>query len=535
MSYEYYDEFDRQLDKLSKYDEDTRNKVISGVLDKMYFQKYGEKIEVALSRKEKLIEEKEKKGREFSFCESNIILTSEDKEFFLYYNQCLEKGDNAIDYFLELFKRTVREVTRDNIGIKTVELNNAMSRIVTSVTETLWEKILEKHIYEIREEEFVKTALQDWLSEMASIEGFVLADMYYDFKYEGEPSDLDYLYRWMQELRKYMQEIDTIGEQVEKTYKAFCVNIVKYVNKYGVLLNTYDYDAYEVARVNILKTDLNEENKLAFIKNMRNFPVYLIDYVMLTYKFGDKEQKIGQVMEFFGFEEKYIAIKINLLEKYIPEIKRNLDFSNINEEKLKAYLNKIEQWVQFYGLSEKNVDNYKKVKKRLEDIDIQERTVNGVLYDTREVATEVRDRSFEGIEYKAKEDAEMAKSEVERIRSMYVDKDIIEKYEALETLEKLQWCSESATLEIKKLREIIAMEYQEIEEKSNDVDSMRSKVIFACIINAIIITISFFVSKVIAIVVSVIAGFVIWCGYQLLVEHKIAAEQYEKMKKILNK
>lgn len=116
-----------------------------------------------------------------------------------------------------------------------------------------------------------------------------------------------------------------------------------------------------------------------------------------------------------------------------------------------------------------------KIDNRLQEIDSQEKTANGVLYHTRKQAREVRLRSFEGKEYKTADYANLGKSEVENIRVAYEEKDIIQKYHLLEHMKIVRWETEEASKELEKLESQIRKEYEEMRKKVSNFLSLKSQ------------------------------------------------------------
>ena len=267
-----------------------------------------------------------------------------------------------------------------------------MCAIGQTVTDALWKELMDHKAYAANKEELRKAVEEFWLLRLAGvIKGFELANKYYGFKVNNEPIDLNYMLNWMQRFAREADLVEAVHELIKKEIREFSVHAVTFVNRHEVLLNTYNYTGYQTVRDNILSDGLTEDNLEAFIDNMDNFPVNLVDYSMLLNSFGDREHEIRKIMEFLGAEDAYRKLQRYYLDKRISDIAKIRNFKKYEEEQLKDYRRTIEQEMELLGMDETaEVSALSAIRDQLAVIDQNLRTVRGKLYETREEAFKVR-------------------------------------------------------------------------------------------------------------------------------------------------
>lgn len=380
------------LNRLKQFDEDTQKEIMLNVADKMYLEEYGEGRQEALDRTERLRLEKQENGVEFELFGVPCRLNEDDREFFAYYLQCTAGIKKTADAFKKNFYNTVISVSEKNAARKSAELVNSLLAVGHCVIDALWQAIIGKSVYTQDKDTLTKKMEEVWLGRIAGIKDFVLADMYYGFKYDNKPSNMNYMFMWLSELRHGISEIDrTYAAIMERTFE-FAVDAAKYVNKDGVLLNSYDYSEYETVKRNILATRvMDHKRRTAFIENMSKFPVYMPDYVTLVQLYGDADHKVESIMEYMGQSQFYQELRISLVNDRVSDISGIKDFSKYSEDQLLDYQKTVEQALGYYGLAkDTKVACLVSIKNQLAEIDKNLRTVRGRIYDTREEAAIVR-------------------------------------------------------------------------------------------------------------------------------------------------
>ncbi len=385
-------DFSSTMDRLKQFDEDTQKEILTNVADKFYLEEYGEERQGALDRTERLRLEKQKNGIEFELFGVPYRLNEDDREFFAYYLQCTAGIKKTVDDFKKKFYDTVISVSEKNSARKSVELDNSLLAVGHCVIDALWQTVIEQGVYTQDKDTLAKKLEQTWLGRIAGIKGFVLADMYYGFKYENKPSDMNYMFMWLCELRHGISEIDrTCTAIMERTFE-FAVDAAKYVNKDGVLLNAYDYSEYETVKRNILATRvMDHKRRTAFIENMSKFPVYMPDYVTLIQLYGDADHEVENIMDFLGQSKFYKELRTSLVNDRVSDISGIKDFSKYSENQLLDYQKTVEQALEYYGLAkDTKVACLVSIKNQLAEIDKNLRTVRGRIYDTREEAAVVK-------------------------------------------------------------------------------------------------------------------------------------------------
>lgn len=160
-------------------------------------------------------------------------------------------------------------------------------------------------------------------------------------------------------------------------------------------------------------------------------------YQYMIQEFGDSNNEVQTIAEYFGCDVR--AYK----EKVLDEKFKSLNTES--EEKTKESKEIIIKEMNRLGLP-KNENYIKKLDKKLEEYDIEARTVNNILFDTREEASKVRvkvEKIESIISNIDNEDLNSLKSGLEDIKSIDLDDKIINPY-----LEKLE--SKANKLELEK-------------------------------------------------------------------------------------
>lgn len=238
--------------------------------------------------------------------------------------------------------------------------------------------------------------------------------------------------------------------------------------------NTY-YKTYHLQ----CERSCNDKNEI--MENFLRFPFISLQYNLVLRSIGDTELELQKIAAIFRVDILELKRKEN--ERYVS-IKKGIDMSD--ETTVKETYNEVFQYRKFLGYH--CTSEYEdELKIKLDEFDTIHRTVNGKLYDTLEQADEIRARSFDGKEYRTKAQAELVKSEIESIRSVYEDKDLLDKYKIYECLNEQTWKTEEAKEELDRLKQRMEIEYRELKENADSIPSKKKKLKWKCIISGIIL------------------------------------------------
>lgn len=158
--------------------------------------------------------------------------------------------------------------------------------------------------------------------------------------------------------------------------------------KLGLRNEWFTWDSFATC-MNIQKTlqdkkQIINKDKLV-IQAIKAFPYdkYLYKYVL--WEFGDRNNEITSLADFLGLD--ITDFKSELFKEYLDSLMPlNMD----DEQAIQTRLERITSKKQFFGYYDVTITE-ENLEKRLAEIDIIKRTVNGRLYDTREEAEKVRE------------------------------------------------------------------------------------------------------------------------------------------------
>lgn len=301
--------------------------------------------------------------------------------------------------------------------------------------------------------------------------------------------------------------------------------------KCGVSINEKYYDWNNYTKYDqIYKTQCawNDEelkkNADEVLENLFRFPVLERQYELVLLSLGDKEGELDKFASFWGCSiQKYKKVLYNKFTEQIGRI--NID----DEEKVIEDIKKIAQYRDF-------ISYYGEMNGTESKIDLKYRTVNGKVYDTREMAEEVRERSFEGKEYASKEEANLVRKEVEEIRSACANKRLLEKYEAYQILTQQSWHTKEAEELLNQINEEINREHTQLK---NDADMVSKKgdelkKIYV-VTEAITLCILLFFKSNIAVMAFLISALIVIFSYRNLEKMQKAQKELQEFQNVINK
>lgn len=234
-----------------------------------------------------------------------------------------------------------------------------------------------------------------------------------------------------------------------------------------------NYQKFILLNEALLEKKENDNSVEACVNNLRTFPFLTKAYIPILQVVGDSDKEL----ESFACE-----LKVNITEakKYLYDefVKNEIQVDMNDECDVQAAYKKIINYKKFLGYEDVQ-EAERRLIQRLSELDDEYRTVNGVIYETRQQADEIRSRSFEGKEYANKKEAELVRMEVQQIRNIYQEKSVLSKYRKFEQLSAKEWKTTEAKNELEQLKRIIDSEYVEIEKKGNQeevaVDKLKKK------------------------------------------------------------
>ena len=219
---------------------------------------------------------------------------------------------------------------------------------------------------------------------------------------------------------------------------------------------------------------------------MLSFPFLNKAYIPALQTIGDSDKKLESLAN-------VLKVDIDEAKRYVYQNKFLKEFNKVdmnNETEITRIYQKILDYKKFLGY-EGIGNREQELKQKIDEFDIKYRTVNGILYETRQEADEIRSRSFEGKEYESKEQAELVRQEVEKIRSSCERNNILEKNRIFKALSLEKWETKEAIDELDKIKNAISAEYKEIKEKANMIEETKGKLKKRGLITGIIVVIMY--------------------------------------------
>lgn len=313
-------------------------------------------------------------------------------------------------------------------------------------------------------------------------------DKYSDFF----PKDEDNLAVDVYNTIRYFSSVKNVEEWCKKLEEE-CVSIILDIlseikEKYGIPFA----DKY-IKSANYKKFVLSNDVLMNNHKDCEKDPVdSLLSFPFLNKAYIPALQTIGD-------SDKELESLANVLKVDIDEAKRYVynkflnEFNKVdmnNETEITLIYQKILDYKKFLGY-EGIGNREQELKQKIDEFDIKYRTVNGILYETRQEADEIRSRSFEGKEYESREQAELVRQEVEKIRSSCERNNILEKNRIFKALSLEKWETKEAIDELDKIKNAISAEYKEIKEKANMIEETKGKLKKRGLITGIIVAIMY--------------------------------------------
>lgn len=313
-------------------------------------------------------------------------------------------------------------------------------------------------------------------------------DKYSDFF----PKDEDNLAVDVYNTIRYFSSVKNVEEWCKKLEEE-CVSIILDIlseikEKYGIpfadkYIKSANYKKFVLSNDVLMNNHKDCEKDP--VDSLLSFPFLNKAYIPALQTIGDSDKKL----ESFA----------NVLKVDIDETKRYVyskflkEFNKVdmnNETEITRIYQKILDYKKFLGY-EGIGNREQELKQKIDEFDIKYRTVNGILYETRQEADEIRSRSFEGKEYESKEQAELVRQEVEKIRSSCERNNILEKNRVFKALSLEKWETKEAIDELDKIKNAISAEYKEIKEKANMIEETKGKLKKRGLITGIIVVIMY--------------------------------------------
>lgn len=212
-------------------------------------------------------------------------------------------------------------------------------------------------------------------------------------------------------------------------------------NLLNINFNVFDADKAN-AIYNNVQNYINDDEEFidGIVQCINLYPYNSEYYKILIDKFYDKDNEIEIVADYFGIDVRnYKSILVN-------SIKKSLNFSN--EENAIKSKEKLIKFIELISYEDDSINEYiKSIDKTIKELNEKARTVNGVLYSSKEIANEVRSEIaiLDGIKKETNfEDKQSLINSKKRIieanfktniQSEFLDK-IEEKIEELDQLER---------------------------------------------------------------------------------------------------
>lgn len=346
-----------------------------------------------------------------------LVLSEEDKEFGNFYWKSTDVGTEKLNEFKEHCIEVANVISEKNANEKISELAIYLLSIQSAMFGVFWNYLIEHRIYTLDRNDLYQYLKKKWFCSLGNMEGFKLAEYYNSLWYRKVDYNKMEVYQWLLLIRKDKNIIEKVCDEIGlKNMAHLCIDVVDVINKNRVMEKKYDFPKFLTISGNIEKAGISERNIGDYIENLTTFPCYPYSYFELIKRFGDQKKEIEKVMQYLGMKEIVASYKIVLLGETIPENMRGKAWTDLSEEQLFQMDKIIREAGNYYGVDDSENSYLGDIKKRLEEIDKAERTVNGILYENRDQARDVRNRSFDGKEYKSVQHANLVKEEVLEIR-----------------------------------------------------------------------------------------------------------------------
>lgn len=446
----------------------------------------------------------------FSLHGINLEFTDADREYGILYHTCLKTGTQSLNEFEATFNKVVRKINETNKQDLILTLATEIARPCGEISSIIWDFCLKKKQYSLVKSDIsVKLATQ-WLQRLIeNTKGFMILKCTVQI-IGHEDIDFDYLYKWIIELKNDLHEIKEICDGMRNALNIFFVyDVSNLLNQYQILETDYNFNKFWNATTNINNVGLSADNLSNWIENIRLFPHIKYSYTEIIKYFGDSQEEIQAISKFLGFENAITDYKNSLLKSIAPPEIFTTTLDKFDEEWLIQQRDAISERKLFLGITTP-VDYLTNIEKKLEEIDINERTVNGKEYTTREEATEVRQRSFDGKEYESIEAMQKVKYEIDYIRDTLNGKNLLQQHQAYTTLINDKWDTPESQEELTKIKKQLNDDYYTLSQTASKKENLKKSTTLVVIIALAVIVISYFciASKFLRSLVWVIAALV---------------------------
>lgn len=313
-------------------------------------------------------------------------------------------------------------------------------------------------------------------------------DKYSDFF----PKDEDNLAVDVYNTIRYFSSVKNVEEWCKKLEEE-CVSIILDIlseikEKYGIpfadkYIKSANYKKFVLSNDVLMNNHKDCEKDP--VDSLLSFPFLNKAYIPALQTIGDSDKKLESLANVLKVD--IDEAKRYVYSKFLKEFNK-VDMNN--ETEITRIYQKILDYKKFLGY-EGIGNREQELKQKIDEFDIKYRTVNGILYETRQEADEIRSRSFEGKEYESKEQAELVRQEVEKIRSSCERNNILEKNRVFKALSLEKWETKEAIDELDKIKNAISAEYKEIKEKANMIEETKGKLKKRGLITGIIVVIMY--------------------------------------------
>ena len=176
-----------------------------------------------------------------------------------------------------------------------------------------------------------------------------------------------------------------------------------------------------------------------------------------TYKLVDKPAKVLDDRK-----------KAKQCREDIEQIRKDyIDCDSSDDENLKKLIDKVVGLYNSYGLCKEMIPG---LQQQWKNADLKNRTVDGVVYETKSDATAERMKIYNGKKYASSEEAQLNKKECEEIQKKFSEcKTVTKKYEAYMNLYGKSFVTDSAVELMEKNRNEINKSYVELQHDKLDI------------------------------------------------------------------
>lgn len=193
---------------------------------------------------------------------------------------------------------------------------------------------------------------------------------------------------WRQKYLKNPQCNDLVLKLREICEKAIfdVIQYTAYALKLDLNLSFFSLEVYQMNQKKILYLLNNkmQDGENLILDVLKSFPFEQSIYKLLFREYGDTDGRVTSLADFFGLDVEHL--KKELLSEYI------LSLPIINRNSEREIIEQLREIIKYKEFLEYPIPTIKEIllQKRLQELDICQRTVRGKLYNTREEAEKVR-------------------------------------------------------------------------------------------------------------------------------------------------